>query len=223
MRVQLPSASKLFPPQVKVKRLTRDFVSIWRFHKNKDLTLWEDVWFREVADILGLILPQKWLALGESKTLLDLLGLVHLQPTYKHIQLWEKGVQLLLDQKNSPQKSLKTVVSITLLSKEKTPKKNPQLLCVSLPALNQKSHEKISGRKMSGPHDGSVPVASLRSVDPPSIAKPFGPLHRSPLQRMMPGWRLRKRKKKHANKWQSMLDSNSASFWYKNYTKDRQC
>ena len=125
--------------------------------------------------------------------------------------------------KNSPQKSLKTVVSITLLSKEKTPKKNPQLLCVSLPALNQKSHEKISGRKMSGPHDGSVPVASLRSVDPPSIAKPFGPLHRSPLQRMMPGWRLRKRKKKHANKWQSMLDSNSASFWYKNYTKDRQC
>ena len=142
--------------------------------------------------------------------------LVHLQPTYKHIQLWEKGVQLLLDQKFSPQKSLKTVVSITLLSKKKkTPKKNPQLLfqvCVSLslPASKQKSHEKISGPKMSGPHDGSVPVASLQSVDPPSIAKPFGPLHRSPLQRNDARGVNRvetpKKKKKHTN-------SNGNPFW----------
>ena len=88
---------------------------------------------------------------------------------------------------------------------------------------NKNLMKKISGRKMSGPHDGSVPVASLQSVDPPSIAKPFGPLHRSPLQRNDARGVNRvetpkKKKKTYKFKWQSMLDSNSASFWVQKIT-----
>lgn len=107
----------------------------------KSLTFWADL----APEMAGF---------GEKKNLLDLLELVHLQPTYKHIQLWE--------------------MFSTSFGQE-TPKESKKLLCVSL-----------LGRH-PWPHDGSVPVASLWLVDPPSIAKPFGPLHRSPLNGKPPG------------------------------------